>query len=211
LVGCCVPPSNGSHRNSRFRRSLYFYYFVAALDPPKRRVNVLSHTFLPVASPLPCPPPHCLRHRSVGCCVSLSSGSHPSPVLRPSPNFSTSGRRTTDGQRLCRPLLTRAGHRTHDTHEGFFVGVAPGAGGAIPCGYGGHIGDRREGGSGCVFFVHARPIFVLCVVKNASRTRQRSQESFCKRKKPVRVYQRPDVGLKEIKRKGSDLVPRSAK
>ena len=67
----------------------------------------------------------------------------------------TSGRRTTDGRRLCHPLLTRAGHRTHDTHEGLFVEVAPGAGGAIPCGYGGHIGDRREGGSGCVLFVHA--------------------------------------------------------
>ena len=84
----------------------------------------------------------------------------------------TSGRRTTDGRRLCHPLLTRAGHRTHDTHEGLFVEVAPGAGGAIPCGYGGHIGDRREGGSGCVFFVHG-PIFVLCG-KNASRTRQQS-------------------------------------
>ena len=64
-----------------------FNFFVAASDPPKRRVNVLSHTFLPVSSPLPCPP-HCLRHRSVGCCVSSSSGGHPSPVLRPSPNFS---------------------------------------------------------------------------------------------------------------------------
>jgi hypothetical protein len=112
--------------------------------------------------------------------------------------------------------MTRAGHRTHDTHEGFFVGVAPGAGGAIPCGYGGHIGDRREGGSSCVFFVHALPLFY--VVKNASRTRQQShpqqtrdrKKALVKRKKPVRVYQRPDVGLKEIKRKGSDLVPRSA-
>jgi hypothetical protein len=30
-----------------------------------------------------------------------------------------------------------------------------------PCGYGGHIGDRREGGSGCVFFVHALLLFYV--------------------------------------------------
>jgi hypothetical protein len=41
------------------------------------------------------------------------------------------------------------------------------------------------------------------------QTRDR-KKALAKRKKPVRVYQRPDVGLKEIKRKGSDLVPRSA-
>ena len=74
----------------------------------------------------------------------------------------------TDGRRLCRPLLTRAGHRTHDTHEGFFVRVAPGAGGAIPCGYGGHIGDRREGGSGCVFFVHALSLFYVVKMPQAT-------------------------------------------
>ena len=41
------------------------------------------------------------------------------------------------------------------------------------------------------------------------QTRDR-KKALVKRKKPVRVYQRPDVGLKEIKRKGSDIVPRSA-
>jgi hypothetical protein len=41
------------------------------------------------------------------------------------------------------------------------------------------------------------------------QTRDR-KKALIKRKKPVRVYHRPDVGLKEIKRKGSDLVPRSA-
>jgi hypothetical protein len=39
------------------------------------------------------------------------------------------------------------------------------------------------------------------------QTRDR-KKALVKRKKPVRVYQRPNVGLKEIKRKGSDLVPR---
>ncbi len=62
-------------------------------------------------------------------------------------------------------------------------------------------------------FFCARPIFVLCG-KNASRTHPQQtrdrKKALVKRKKPVRVYQRPDVGLKEIKRKGSDLVPRSA-
>jgi hypothetical protein len=56
-------------------------------------------------------------------------------------------------------------------------------------------------------------------LRPVARTRQQSppqqtrdrKKALIKRKKPVRVYQRPDVGLKEIKRKGSDLVPRSAK
>ena len=39
------------------------------------------------------------------------------------------------------------------------------------------------------------------------QTRDR-KKALVKRKKPVRVYQKPNVGLKEIKRKGSDLVPR---
>jgi hypothetical protein len=39
------------------------------------------------------------------------------------------------------------------------------------------------------------------------QTRDR-KKALVKRKNPVRVYQRPDVGLKEIKRKGSDLIPR---
>ncbi len=56
LVGCCVPPSTGSHQNSRPRRSLYFYFFIALFDPRKQRVNVLPHTFHPVASPLQLPP-----------------------------------------------------------------------------------------------------------------------------------------------------------
>jgi hypothetical protein len=39
------------------------------------------------------------------------------------------------------------------------------------------------------------------------QTRDR-RKALVERKKPVRVYQRPAVGLKEIKRKGSDLRPR---
>jgi hypothetical protein len=39
------------------------------------------------------------------------------------------------------------------------------------------------------------------------QTRDR-RKALIKRKKPVRVYQRPEVGLKEIKRKESDLRPR---
>jgi hypothetical protein len=39
------------------------------------------------------------------------------------------------------------------------------------------------------------------------QTRDR-RKALVERKKPVRVYQRPDVGLKEIKRKGSNLRPR---
>ncbi len=127
----------------------------------------------------------------------------------------TSDRRTTDGRRLCRPLLTRAGHRTHDTHEGLFVEVALVAGGAIPCGYGGHIGDRREGGSGCVLFVHAILLFYVVKMPQGRANNHTSmhpqqtrdcKKALVKRKKPVRVYQRPDVGLKEIKRKRSDLA-----
>ena len=34
-----------------------FYFFIALFDPRKRRVNVLPHTFRPVASPLHLPPP----------------------------------------------------------------------------------------------------------------------------------------------------------
>ena len=52
LVGCCVPPSTGSHRNSRPRSSIYVHFFVALFDPRKQRVNILPHTFRPVASPL---------------------------------------------------------------------------------------------------------------------------------------------------------------
>ena len=66
LVGCCVPPSTGSHPNSRPRRSLYFYLFVALFEPPKRQVYVLPHTFRPVTSPLQLPPSR-RHHRSVGC------------------------------------------------------------------------------------------------------------------------------------------------
>jgi len=57
LVGCCVPPSTGSHQNSRPRRSLYFYFFLALFDPRKQWVNVLPYTFHPAASPLQPPPP----------------------------------------------------------------------------------------------------------------------------------------------------------
>ena len=67
-------------------------------------------------------------------------------------------------------------------------------------------------------FVCARPILLFYVVK-LLRTRQQNtsmhpqqtrdrRKALVERKKPVRVYQRPDVGLKEIKRKGSDLRPR---
>ncbi len=50
-VGCCVPPSTEGHLNPRPHPSLYFHFSVALFDPPKRRVNVLPHTFSPVVSP----------------------------------------------------------------------------------------------------------------------------------------------------------------
>ncbi len=75
-VGWYIPPSTGSHRKSRPRSSIYFYFFVPLFDPPKRRVNVLPHTFRPVASPLQHPIPR-RHHRSVDCCVSPSRGRHP--------------------------------------------------------------------------------------------------------------------------------------
>ena len=78
------------------------------------------------------------------------------------------------------------------------------------------------GGSGWVFFVFfVLALFLFYVVKapqgrasngtltNPQQTRYR-KKALVKRKMSVRVYQRPDVGLNEIKRKGSDLVPRSA-
>ena len=73
-TGKCPPP-----RKSRPQSSIYFYFFVPLFDPPKRRVNVLPHTFRPVASPLQHPIPH-RHHRSVDCCVSSSRGRHPRPV-----------------------------------------------------------------------------------------------------------------------------------
>jgi hypothetical protein len=45
-----------------------FYFFIALFDPRKRRVNVLPHTFRPVASPLHLPPPH-RWHRFFGLTV----------------------------------------------------------------------------------------------------------------------------------------------
>ena len=86
LVGCCVSPSTVSHRNSWRRRPLYFNFFCRSIRRPKRRVNVLPHTFRPFASLLQ-RPPHRRRHCSVGCCVDPSNSSHPSPMLRPSHNF----------------------------------------------------------------------------------------------------------------------------
>jgi hypothetical protein len=64
-----------------------FIFHCSLFDPPKWQANVLSHTFRPVASPLQCPT---LRrhHRSVGCSVPSSNGSHPWPMLRPYLNFS---------------------------------------------------------------------------------------------------------------------------
>ena len=43
-----------------------FIFFVALFDPPKRWVNILPHTFRPVASPLQLPPHH-RHHHLVGC------------------------------------------------------------------------------------------------------------------------------------------------
>ena len=87
MFGCCVPPSSRSHRNQRPGPSLYFYFFAALFNPPKRRVSVLPHTFHLVAFPLQRPTHH-QHHCSVDCCVSSSRGSHPRPVLRPSLNLS---------------------------------------------------------------------------------------------------------------------------
>jgi hypothetical protein len=80
-VGCCVPSFTGSHRKSRPRCSLYFYFFVALIDPPKRRVHVLPHALRPAVSPLQ-RPPHRRHHHSVDCCVNPTSGGHQKLVLR---------------------------------------------------------------------------------------------------------------------------------
>jgi hypothetical protein len=58
LVVVSPAPSTGSHRNSRPRPSLYFYFFVALFDPRKRRANFLHHMFCPDTSPLQLPPHH---------------------------------------------------------------------------------------------------------------------------------------------------------
>ena len=80
------------------------------------------------------------------------------------------------------------------------------------------IGGRE----GAVVFFFVQALFLFYVVKmpqgrannhtsmHPQQTRDR-KKALVKRKKPVRVYQRPDVGLKEIKRKGSEIIPRSAK
>jgi hypothetical protein len=83
------------------------------------------------------------------------------------------------------------------------------------------VGILGTGGrEGAVVFFCAS-LFLFYVVKmpqgrannhtsmHPQQTRDR-KKALVKRKKPVRVYQRPDVGLKEIERKGIDLVPRSA-
>ncbi len=48
LAGCCVPPSSGSHRNSRPCRTLYFYFFRRSIYRPKRQVNVLPTRSAPL-------------------------------------------------------------------------------------------------------------------------------------------------------------------
>ena len=48
LAGCCVPPSSGSHRNSRPRRTLYFNFFRRSICRPKRQVNVLPTRSAPL-------------------------------------------------------------------------------------------------------------------------------------------------------------------
>ena len=131
------------------------------LPSPSRRPCPRPRPPIALALALPSPSPS-RRPRPLVALALATALSSPSPSPSPS----------TDGRRLCRPLLTRAGHRTHDTHEGLLVKVAPGAGGAIPCRYGGHIGDRREGGSGCVFFVHALFLFYVekCLKDNQTIT-----------------------------------------
>ena len=56
LVGCCIPPSKGSHWNVWPRRTLYFHCYSHSICQPKRWVNVLLHAFRPVPSPLKRPP-----------------------------------------------------------------------------------------------------------------------------------------------------------
>jgi hypothetical protein len=85
-VGCCVPPSRGSHRNVWPRRTLYFHCYSHSIRRPKRRVNFLPHAFSSVPSPLERPPPTAetivqlivtLTHRisttQVRCSVHLSN------------------------------------------------------------------------------------------------------------------------------------------
>ena len=67
--------------------ALSICFICRSIRRPKRWVHVLPHAFRPFASPLQRPPPH-RHHRSVGCCISPSRGSHPRPVLRPSLNLS---------------------------------------------------------------------------------------------------------------------------
>ncbi len=84
LVGCCVPPSSGSHQNLRPRCSLYFYFLLAQFAAPNNRWTSSPH--IPTRLHLLFnAPPHCRRWQpTVGCCIPPLSGSHPRPVLRPS-------------------------------------------------------------------------------------------------------------------------------
>ncbi len=68
----------------------------------------------------------------------------------------------------------------------------------------------REGGSGALLLFHVVKMPQGRANNHTSMHPQQTRDpkkALVKRKKPVRVYQRPDVGLNEIKRKGSDLKP----
>ena len=60
-----------------------FLFFLTLNSPPKTTSKLPSYAFRLIASPLQHTPCH-RHHRSVDCWVSLSSGGHPRPVLRPS-------------------------------------------------------------------------------------------------------------------------------
>jgi hypothetical protein len=57
LVWLLCPPIHWKPSKLKTPLLSLFLFFVALFDPRKRRVNVLPHTFRPVASPLQLPPP----------------------------------------------------------------------------------------------------------------------------------------------------------
>ncbi len=85
-VGCCVPPSTGSHRKSRPRRSLFFI-FTSLYSTSPNDGQTSSPTCSALSHRLSNVPPSTEIIIHVGCCVPSSNGSHPRPALLPSLNF----------------------------------------------------------------------------------------------------------------------------
>jgi len=85
----------------------------------------------------------------------------------------------------------------------------------------GILGDRREGGSDCVFFALWLDLFYVYIttmpqgctnihfLMNPQQIGYR-QKALDKMKKPVEVYGRPCVGMREIERKERNIEPTSA-